>query len=144
MCHHYRLVYGCNHHAWLAKARSCVIEKRFEAGLSDEGCSVMVSHPLKTTRICRGCPDCEKKKASTDAKIEKIKSLLKTLQVGISRSKTSIEWRTGPVEETPLSDSTVSSGTPTGDIEEVATLGTDEVLSPIGHDEIGEMVVVST
>lgn len=93
MCYHRRLLYGaCNHSAWLAKVHSCEIEKGFEAGFTDEGCSWMFAHPLKTMRLNRLCPECDAKKTWSDTRLGKIKTLLKGLQEDMTRRQISVDY----------------------------------------------------
>lgn len=112
MCYHHRILYGeCNHSAWLAKVRSCEIERGFEAGLTNEGCGWMFAHPLKTTRLSRPCPDCDKKKTWSAAKLGRIKALLKSLQEDMARRRTTSDDCSDETAEVASgSDSPGSSG----------------------------------
>jgi hypothetical protein len=116
MCYHHRILYGgCNHSAWLGKVRSCEIEQGFEAGLTNEGCGWMFAHPLKTTRLSGLCPDCDKKKTWSAAKLGKIKALLKTLQEDMARRRsTGDDCSDQTTEVASGSDSPGSSGITAG------------------------------
>ena len=86
MCYHKRLVFrDCFHYGWGPLVKKCDQEKAFDAGEVDEGCSVMVSHPLSTLRVAMVCNKCAKTKMETDTKFTKAREVLAALEAEISK-----------------------------------------------------------
>ncbi|KAL1860578.1 hypothetical protein VTK73DRAFT_7267 [Phialemonium thermophilum] len=70
MCYHNRLIY---------------------AGETDEGCGVMWSHPLKTTRVASLCPRCQARIAATDAHIKGAKEILQKVHEEVERIRNQLQ-----------------------------------------------------
>ena len=106
---------------WLKQVSSCQVEEKFRAGDANEGCSWMWAHPLKTWRIPKSCPACEKKKAWSDEKIAKIRSLLKTL-------REDVDWRLRAGNDDDSTETTLLGTEPSEDKE-------DEQMSPVAQEK---------
>ncbi len=80
MCFHRRLVFSCNHHAWLGITRPCPVEESFNRGEIDMGCSVQWSHGFDTIRIQSGCPKCLERQTGEQFRLGLIKDQIKVLK----------------------------------------------------------------
>ena len=87
MCFHSRLVFGCNHHAWLGISRSCDLEKSFDRGEVNTGCGVMWSHGFDTVRIEATCPRCAESQASQNFRLGVVKDQIRVLNERIKMIK---------------------------------------------------------
>ena len=86
MCGHRRVVFRkCFHYGWGPVISKCAQEKAFDAGLVNEGCSVMVSHPLATLRVDMLCSKCAKNKDEMDEKFAKARECLAVLESVVSK-----------------------------------------------------------
>lgn len=76
MCFHRRLIFSCNHSAWLGLTRAC--EGEGEAGTA--GCGVMWSHGYDTVRVGAACAGCAARRAGQDRRLGEVKRQIRALK----------------------------------------------------------------
>lgn len=76
MCFHRRLIFSCNHSAWLGLTRAC--EAEGEAGTA--GCGVMWSHGYDTVRVGAACAGCAARRAGQDRRLGEVKRQIRALK----------------------------------------------------------------
>lgn len=101
MCFHKRLVFSCNHHAWLNLTRPCALEESFNRGEVDTGCGVKWSHGFDTVSIQASCRECARVQASHKTRLSEAKDRIKALK---AKLKTIKEVGEAKDEETPTLD----------------------------------------
>lgn len=80
MCFHARLLYsGCNHSVFLEASRPCQVEKAFDCGEVDTGCSQMWSHGFNTVKVDGNCTKCTATACKMSYKLSVVKEQLKFL-----------------------------------------------------------------
>lgn len=86
MCFHSRVVFSCGHHEWRGIISPCQVEREFDNGLRDEGCSEMWSHGYRTVRIDRqSCKPCNERHTKISDKFAAIKERLQILREDLER-----------------------------------------------------------
>ncbi len=130
MCFHKRLVFACNHHAWLNLKRPCALEESFNRGEVDMGCTVKWSHGFDTISIQACCRKCIRVQASHKNRLSEAKEKIKALK---AKLKTIKEVAEAKDEETPDQDLTQEPGTQPGGTAE----GSEEAVpsTPAGGGE---------
>lgn len=89
MCFHSRVVFSCGHHEWRDIISPCQVEREFDKGLRDEGCSEMWSHGFYTIRVTQqDCKGCAERYSKVSDKFTAIKERLQTLREDIERRST--------------------------------------------------------
>ncbi|KAK0656826.1 hypothetical protein B0T16DRAFT_46851 [Cercophora newfieldiana] len=80
MCFHRRTLYQCNHFTWGKIYKACEVEKKFNAGEANEGCSQMWSHIFCTRAVEVDCEKCIKETKEIRNKISQAKDALRKLR----------------------------------------------------------------
>ncbi|KAK4451466.1 hypothetical protein QBC34DRAFT_401081 [Podospora aff. communis PSN243] len=138
MCYHWRVIFkGCGHHAWGGMAKACEVEKKFNNGETDEGCSEMWSRTVCTILVKPECRDCVKKSAKIEKKLDAAKDIISKLRCNLAKrvaKDLSVDApETGMSEELRALDESLDSE----DLDEDGS--DDEVLSEIDIDEFDYM-----
>ncbi|KAK3903244.1 hypothetical protein C8A05DRAFT_14784 [Staphylotrichum tortipilum] len=102
MCFHKRLVFACNHHAWLNLTRPCALEQSFNRGEVDTGCDFKWSHGFDTISIQGSCSKCARVQASHKTRLSKAKEKIKALKAKLKTIQDVAETKD---EEIPNQDS---------------------------------------
>ncbi|KAK4230975.1 hypothetical protein QBC38DRAFT_355589 [Podospora fimiseda] len=80
MCLHKRVVYTCNHSAFLELCKPCPVEQSFIRGEVTTGCSQMWSHGFDAFRVGENCAQCAATIKKENDKLALIKEQLKLLK----------------------------------------------------------------
>lgn len=87
MCYHRRLIFGCNHHAWLEITKPCEVEEAFNSGQADTGCDRQWSHPFHVIRIQSKCGQCVKRQKGDNFQLGTVKDRIKAIKERLERIK---------------------------------------------------------
>ena len=141
MCFHRRLVFSCNHHAWLGITRPCPVEESFNRGEVDTGCSVRWSHGFDTIRIQSGCPKCLERQAGEQFRLGVVKDQIRVLKehLGMIKGAEAIkddDWLSldSEREDAKLQDTSPSAVTEDTDDTLVEEVSSDETMEEVRVD----------
>ncbi|KAK3996524.1 hypothetical protein QBC44DRAFT_232127 [Cladorrhinum sp. PSN332] len=100
MCLHKRVVYSCNHWAFLELSKPCPVEQSFIQGKGKTGCSQMWSHGFDAVRVGESCTKCAAAIRKENYKLGLVKEHLKQITADTSLVGSSLDEKEQKGEET--------------------------------------------